>query len=1029
MGEQTTKTRAGWIDIAKVLGLVIVLMNHAELSAGGVNYFGGMFYVPVFFVLAGYTFRLRPGESFSAFAKKKAKRLLLPYVGYNAFFFLFFFVKDQLLGGQPLREAGVSLLGILYSRSYLYVGETAGQTVLMRVLNGPTWFLTGLFTALLVFWLLMTWAKGSRKKLLAGMAVCLCAAWGFSFLPVLLPWSLDTLWFHMVLLGAGVLLRETDLIEKLYGCPWKIVLCGLIFFLVSALSGSGNLSVRSYGNHMLCYLAAALLGSVLAMLLAKWIENTFRQAGALIAFAGSHTMAVLCLHLFVFMLISGGYGVLGIDGSRNLWKLWEILGAFVLLVPFYRWRLLPREKGDWQKTVCGLLLLVLVLWSLPLVGKGIDVRDTGSYLTKYRYIFDPSVKVNELHYFLGELAGGIIYALTPVRKVLALNVASSLVYVAAALLTAYVLQKVLPRVLALACALTGSFYGITWIRTLNWNAWTVLFLSAGLALLLAGLQKNSQKWLAAAGFVLAINTYFRMPNMLFLALMAVVFWKTLLDEWKHVGAAEENALAMPDNVASAHRVINHVPDGTVSAEKTGEVKIRALFRPRIWWEALKSCRGFFLGAVAGAAVGLLLALIFLGPDTVLHNLSVLTSVGAGENAENTHSITTGIYLFLLGMRDGALLWLRLGCLLAVVWAVVAGGSFLWKRVRGEASKEAMEKPSLAIYFTAGIACFFGLSEGLREDILSAHIWVAFGVILLGTIGTFLYAKKDTLRSCLCASAVIIEGLLTIGTDTGVNYYRVYMALPLGVLLFLLLSWGRSNACGQSSGCGEFDKHGHGSDRGYIQFNEDRLNDAHDHGQDRVDGQPGGYGQFNGNGHGQPRNLCIQRFACGFCQILAVFTFVFVTTAGVRYAATHVYHDAPNGELTATIDHPMYEDIYTSPARAASLNRLMEELAPYKEQKLLQIGCFNIGCVLTDMKPFYDSSWPDLEYLPMSEFKDQLENALADGQAPVLLLGTVEASGMNWSPSRYAMIRELGESSAYRTLYVDELYTIYVPVEE
>ena len=92
MGEQTTKTRAGWIDIAKVLGLVIVLMNHAELSAGGVNYFGGMFYVPVFFVLAGYTFRLRPGESFSAFAKKKAKRLLLPYVGYNAFFFLFFFV-------------------------------------------------------------------------------------------------------------------------------------------------------------------------------------------------------------------------------------------------------------------------------------------------------------------------------------------------------------------------------------------------------------------------------------------------------------------------------------------------------------------------------------------------------------------------------------------------------------------------------------------------------------------------------------------------------------------------------------------------------------------------------------------------------------------------------------------------------------------------------------------------------------------------------------------------------------------------
>ena len=974
MGEQETGKRAGWIDIAKVLGLVIVLMNHAELSAGGVNYFGGMFYVPVFFVLAGYTFRLRPGESFAAFAKKKVKRLLLPYAGYNTFLFLFFFVKDQLLGGQPLREAGASLLGILYSRSYLYAGDTAGQTVLMRCLNGPTWFLTGLFTALLGFWFLMTWAKGSRKKLLAGMLVSLCAAWGFSFLPVLLPWSLDTLWFHMVLLGAGVLLRETDLIEKLYGCPWKIVLCGLAFLLTSALSGSGNLSVRGYGNHMLCYLAAALLGSVLAMLLAKWIENTFRQAGHLIAFAGSRTMAVLCLHLFVFMLISGGYGVLGIDGSRNLWKICEIVGAFVLLVPFYRWRPLPREKGDWQKTVCGLLLLALVLWSLPLVGKGIDVRDTGSYLTKYRYIFDPSVKVNELHYFLGELAGGIIYALTPVRKVLALNVASSLVYVAAALLTAHVLKKVLPRVLALACALTGSFYGITWIRTLNWNAWTVLLLSAGLALLLAGLQKNSQKWMAAAGFVLAINTYFRMPNMLFLALMAVVFWKTLLDQWKRADAAGEKTVAVSGSMVASRAGSDYAKNGTVTPENAGKVEIRALLCPRIWWEALKSCRGFFLGAVAGAAAGLLLALVFLGPDTVLHNLSVLTSVGAGENAENTHSITTGIYLFLLGMRDGALLWLRDGLLLAVVWAVVAGGSLLWKRVRGRSAKEAMGKPSLIVYFAAGIACFFGLSEGLREDILSAHIWVAFGVIALGIVGTFLYAKKDTLRSCLCASAVIIEGLLTIGTDTGINYYRVYMALPLGVLLFLLLDWGWS-------------------------------------------------------GHEQSRNLHASKFVGGFCQVLAVFTFVFVTTAGVRYAATHVYHDAPNRELTVTIDHSMYEDIYTSPARAASLNRLMEELAPYQDQKLLQIGCFNIGCVLTDMKPFYDSSWPDLEYLPTSEFKEQLEKALAEGQAPVLLLGTVEESGMNWSPSRYAMIKELGESSAYRTLYVDELYTIYVPVEE
>ena len=111
-----------------------------------------------------------------------------------------------------------------------------------------------------------------------------------------------------------------------------------------------------------------------------------------------------------------------------------------------------------------------------------------------------------------------------------------------------------------------------------------------------------------------------------------------------------------------------------------------------------------------------------------------------------------------------------------------------------------------------------------------------------------------------------------------------------------------------------------------------------------------------------------------------------------------------------------------------MNRLMKELAPYEEKKLLQIGCFNIGCVLTDMEPFYDSSWPDLEYLPMETFDEQLDAAIEKGDLPGLLLGTAEESGMNWSPGKFARIRELGESSLYRVLYRDALYTIYVPEE-
>ena len=83
------KKRVLWLDIAKALGILVVLLVHTGKSFGPVSFFGGMFYMPIFFILAGMTFRYKPEERFGSFVKKKAKRLLVPYFGYNLFLFLF----------------------------------------------------------------------------------------------------------------------------------------------------------------------------------------------------------------------------------------------------------------------------------------------------------------------------------------------------------------------------------------------------------------------------------------------------------------------------------------------------------------------------------------------------------------------------------------------------------------------------------------------------------------------------------------------------------------------------------------------------------------------------------------------------------------------------------------------------------------------------------------------------------------------------------------------------------------------------
>ena len=106
-----TKHRENWLDIAKFFGIAMVVLNHMDLNVPVITFLGGMFYMPLFFVAAGYTYRNK-GEDFKAFALGKAKRLLIPYALCNVFLVAFFAVLNRQIS-KP------ALLGIFYSRSML----------------------------------------------------------------------------------------------------------------------------------------------------------------------------------------------------------------------------------------------------------------------------------------------------------------------------------------------------------------------------------------------------------------------------------------------------------------------------------------------------------------------------------------------------------------------------------------------------------------------------------------------------------------------------------------------------------------------------------------------------------------------------------------------------------------------------------------------------------------------------------------------------------------------------------------------
>lgn len=330
--------RENWIDAAKVIAILIVVLNHSRLVIPGVNFWGGMFYVPAFFLLAGYTYR-RKQESYGSFVKKKAKRLLLPYFVANGVLFLFFLLKDLLTGSFQPEKTLLSLVGIIYGRTQLFKTESSlvvfeapiPNVNMMLSLNAPTWFLPALFLVLICADGLYRLMRGSTRRVNLFVAV-------FSFLmlinhylsPFLLPWCLDILPFLLVFFVIGFEWKDKRGFEWLQQQK-RVVRYGIIaaLFLLTIVcglyNGSFNLSVSYFGKSVAVCLICATGSTLLLMMLLRWLDQ---KAGTVVARIGKwsrYNVTVLCYHYFIMQMFFAVAGALIPD-------IWEEQGALQTVV-------------------------------------------------------------------------------------------------------------------------------------------------------------------------------------------------------------------------------------------------------------------------------------------------------------------------------------------------------------------------------------------------------------------------------------------------------------------------------------------------------------------------------------------------------------------------------------------------------------------------------------------------------------------------------------------------------------------------
>ena len=125
------KERIDWPDIAKGLGIFLVVLGHNSIPSG---FFGWIysFHMPLFFYLSGFLFSNDKYNSTWELVLKKAQTLLLPYLSFFILIYVYWLFVIQ--------KVWLNQTGSFQPILDFFYGSTHLKTIFT-----PLWFLPTLF--------------------------------------------------------------------------------------------------------------------------------------------------------------------------------------------------------------------------------------------------------------------------------------------------------------------------------------------------------------------------------------------------------------------------------------------------------------------------------------------------------------------------------------------------------------------------------------------------------------------------------------------------------------------------------------------------------------------------------------------------------------------------------------------------------------------------------------------------------------------------------------------------------------------
>lgn len=289
------QNREIWLDVAKGLGIIGVVVGHTDLQVVKYIYW---FHMPLFFALSGYLFK--PVENASeivSWIAKRARQLLIPYI---SFVVLLLIARSIQHPPRDIHRFLSDLAGIA-AGGRLIPGEYVG-------LYAPIWFITCLFFTQTLFMLITFRFKSNAARMFVVLVAYVLAHIESGLIAhhrIWIPWNADVTLMALSYYGFGFFGRP--ILSGKYRPGATVMLSALasLVFLFLDLSGKLDyqLDLKYVGyRHLILDLAIPLAWVIAVTMISRWVSQTPVASG--LAFLGAASLPIMYMHMYANQLVS-----------------------------------------------------------------------------------------------------------------------------------------------------------------------------------------------------------------------------------------------------------------------------------------------------------------------------------------------------------------------------------------------------------------------------------------------------------------------------------------------------------------------------------------------------------------------------------------------------------------------------------------------------------------------------------------------------------------------------------------------------